>query len=118
MSEDGSSVDLIANTSPTINNSGDSESCKIHQGDHITLVACDNGYELYETHALATEKTGITNYGENRQAIAVNRSLQSNKKGYLTFLVEGQTLVSAHWDHEANTVSKRTVLNLALEGEE
>ena len=111
----GSETQPIVKESPPINNIEDSSSCTVHQGDHITLVACENGHELYETHELATRSKGLTNYGENRKATAVHRSLATGKDGHLTYLVNDITVVSAWWDAESGGVVKKTLLNLALE---
>ena len=93
-----SAAQLIVKESPTIDIVEDTSTCTIHQGDHITLVACDNGYELYETQELATITKGLMNYGETRKATAVNRSHASEREGHLTYLVNGLTVVSASWD--------------------
>ena len=61
---------------------------------------------------------GLINYGENRKATAVNRSLQTDKAGHLTYLVDGTTVVSAHWNEGDQDVMKEQLLNLALEGAE
>ena len=68
----------------------DSSGCTVHQGEDLTLVACDDGYELYETNALAMHAKGITNYGEMKIASAIGTSLALNKDGHLTYLVDGK----------------------------
>ena len=77
-------------------------------------MACANGYELYDTATLAEKTVGLTNYGENRPATAINRSLQTGKNGHLTFLVDGMTVVSAHWNELDQTITREVLVNLAL----
>ena len=58
---------------------------------------------------------GLINYGENRPASAINRSLQTNKNGHLTYLVDGMTVVSAHWNEDDGSITKEILVNIALE---
>ena len=84
----------------------------------MTLVACEDGYELYVTNALAMHAKGITNYGETRVASAVGNSLALGKDGHLTYLVDGSQVVTAYWDPSAMAVEKSVMLELDLsEGE-
>ena len=92
----------------------DSSGCTVHQGEDLTLVACNDGYELYVTNALAMHAKGITNYGETKKASAVGTSLALNKDGHLTYLVDGKHVVTAYWDDEAKSVEKATMLELDL----
>ena len=92
----------------------DSSECTVHQGEDLTLVACDGGYELYATNALAMHAKGITNYGETKIASAVGTSLALNKDGHLTYLVDGKHVVTAYWDEEAESVEKAIMLELDL----
>ena len=70
---------------------------------------------LYDTLELATILNTLRNYGESRQATAVNKSHASDSAGHLTYLVNGLTVVSASWDAINSKVVKKTLLNLALE---
>ena len=108
--------EMIVYRSPTINSIEDHESCTVHQGDDITLIACDNGYELYETNQLVIKPHALKNYGEKRPARVVNSSLVTGKGGHLTYLLEGRTVVSAYYDKEHRKIVKDTLLNLALTG--
>ena len=92
----------------------DSSECTVHQGEDLTLVTCDDGYELYATNALAMHAKGITNYGETKIASAVGTSLALNKDGHLTYLVDGKHVVTAYWDEEAESVEKAIMLELDL----
>ena len=80
----------------------------------MTLVACEDGYELYVTNALAMHAKGITNYGETRVASAVGNSLALGKDGHLTYLVDGSQVVTAYWDPTAMAVEKSVMLELDL----
>ena len=91
----------------------------VHQGDQITLVACSEGYELYETHELAVSSIGLQNYGENRKVIAVNRSLATGKSGHLTYVLEEDNkVVSASWNEELGSIVKETLVTLNIEATE
>jgi len=37
------------------------------------------------------------------------------KEGYLTYLLEGKSVVTAHWDHTTKEMVKETILNLSLQ---
>ena len=93
-----STDELFVYRSPTINNVAEHTTCKVHQGDMITLLACDNAYELYETNALALEPYGLTNYGEKRPATGINKSQVKGKESHITYLLEGKTVKTAYWD--------------------
>ena len=92
----------------------DSSECTVHQGEDLTLVACDDGYELYETNALAMHAKGITNYGEIKIASAVGTSLALNKDGHLTYLVDGKYVMTAYQDEKAKSVQKALMLEVDL----
>lgn len=97
----------------------DSSTCIVHQGDRITLVACSDGYQLYETQELAVSPIGLINYGENRKAIAINKSLATGKAGHLTYVIEEDNkVISASWNEEMKTIVKETLVTLNLESTE
>ena len=114
MTEESGDQPIVKESTP-INNIEDSQTCTVHQGDNLTLVACDKGYELYGTQDLATLTKGIPNYGETRPATAVRNSLEKDKHGQLTYLIDGRTVITANWDAENGVVVKKTMMNLALE---
>ena len=100
--------------SKQITNLEDSSGCSVHQGEDLTLVACADAYELCVTNALAMHAKGITNYGEAKVASAVGTSLALEKDGHLTYLVDGNQVVTAYWDDEAKSVEKAVVLEFEL----
>ena len=65
--------ELVVYRSPDLD-SENPKGCKVHQGDNVTLVECENSYELYETHALSVTSSGLENLGEKRPAKAINKS--------------------------------------------
>ena len=96
-----STDELFVYRSPTINNVAEHATCQVHQGDRITLLSCQNAYELYETNALALEPYGLTNYGEKRPATGVNKSRVKGKESHITYLLEGKTVKTAFWDDQS-----------------
>ena len=91
----GGSDDVLIKESEPINSAEDPSSCTVHQGDDITLVACAQSYELYNTQELATKTKGLGNYGETRIATAINNSMEKDKHGMLTYLIDGRSVVTA-----------------------
>ena len=89
------------------------EDCKEYQGDEITLLKCNEAFELYSTLMLAQDPYELTDYGETKALRGVGRSFEQGKTGHLTYVQDRTTVRRAYVDSEGDIV-KSTIMNLAM----